>query len=670
MEIKILGWESKGLRCPEYKFEFKNKVNLIQMDNGLGKTTLMALIKITLFHQTDLKTLNIKMRSSNNADSLRGYVRPECTEGIFSLKVIFDKKIYTFEITINKNEYDEKKIVTYRTIDTEHGNRQGYRPPQEARAFLTPAFGKNYIFDAEESGDLFDEQSNSAEKTINTLCQFNILDNVSNYAVEYFKANIHKEGSKASSEHVETLNKRIEGFENRLNVVQGAYKVLQENIKSNEKKCSELEASLESKRNSNKEYKKNKDALLKKQNDNNQAINDTVKRIYDCFIDPMSLSEITAKSLVNFKNNLDVQKLPEAVAREFFNEMCQRQKCICDRPMDENAKKSIMQSSKRYLGEDTTAIIGEIKNLIPNNLDDTEFSIDKYNNYLFKLDREKLDIERQIEIINENADDGDDERENLAATVSLLKKDVKKQKRDMEKYEERLDGNAVNSLTNPKTISSIKALENMIVKLQKDYEKQTESVNLRLKSEKIKKIMEKTKQTSKDLIVSEIKSDYQTALNKIFRKDAAIVKKISNYIELVNSEDVGRGGSEGETITASYLFITEVMKRSGVITPFVNDTPTGVTDAKKRKLIGKTLPKVLNQYIAFVQSQEKAHFVNSLREASDNNCSYTTIAINEDENKEFINKFKKKITEKVNSPKGECFVFRGSEEFDFFDKEV
>ena len=111
------------------------------------------------------------------------------------------------------------------------------------------------------------------------------------------------------------------------------------------------------------------------------------------------------------------------------------------------------------------------------------------------------------------------------------------------------------------------------------------------------------------------------------------------------------------------------MKRSKVVTPFVNDTPTGVTDAKKRRLIGNTLPKVLNQYIAFVQSQEKAHFVPSLREAADNNCSYTTIAIDESDNKEFINKFKNKIVEKVNSPKGQCFVFKGSEEFDSYDKE-
>src|SRR5438045_6977707 len=54
MKIRLLGWESKGLRCPDASIVLGQnagevpRVALIQMPNGTGKTTTLLLLKAAL----------------------------------------------------------------------------------------------------------------------------------------------------------------------------------------------------------------------------------------------------------------------------------------------------------------------------------------------------------------------------------------------------------------------------------------------------------------------------------------------------------------------------------------------------------------------------------------------------------------------------------------------
>ena len=52
LELKIISWNSKGLRCPDGKVDlYENgykRFNFIQMPNGTGKTTYLELIQYAL----------------------------------------------------------------------------------------------------------------------------------------------------------------------------------------------------------------------------------------------------------------------------------------------------------------------------------------------------------------------------------------------------------------------------------------------------------------------------------------------------------------------------------------------------------------------------------------------------------------------------------------------
>ena len=54
MDIRIKGWQSLGLRCPDVVVELEgasadsSSVHIIQMPNGTGKTSTLELIKASL----------------------------------------------------------------------------------------------------------------------------------------------------------------------------------------------------------------------------------------------------------------------------------------------------------------------------------------------------------------------------------------------------------------------------------------------------------------------------------------------------------------------------------------------------------------------------------------------------------------------------------------------
>ena len=58
MKIKIIGWETEGLRCPDMKINLLFGVNpahisLIQMPNGTAKTTTLNLIRAAMNGEAD-----------------------------------------------------------------------------------------------------------------------------------------------------------------------------------------------------------------------------------------------------------------------------------------------------------------------------------------------------------------------------------------------------------------------------------------------------------------------------------------------------------------------------------------------------------------------------------------------------------------------------------------
>src|SRR5688572_14722467 len=126
VELTILGWRSEGLRCPDYSLNLQDKdgkvrpVSLIQMPNGVGKTTTLTLLRTALSGAADKWT-------NEDVSQLRKKASTD-EEGIFIVDLLLNEQKLTIELTLNFEEGSARYRTTYG-----QGIRDGFHPPQPIR---------------------------------------------------------------------------------------------------------------------------------------------------------------------------------------------------------------------------------------------------------------------------------------------------------------------------------------------------------------------------------------------------------------------------------------------------------------------------------------------------------------------------------------------------------
>ncbi len=100
MELRIRGWESIGLRCPDVTIDVLGQdkmspVTLIQMPNGTGKTTTLDMIRAALTGEARHWSEE-KVREYRSLDGER-------TNGQFKLELLVDDRPLTFEVNLDRH---------------------------------------------------------------------------------------------------------------------------------------------------------------------------------------------------------------------------------------------------------------------------------------------------------------------------------------------------------------------------------------------------------------------------------------------------------------------------------------------------------------------------------------------------------------------------------------
>jgi DNA repair exonuclease SbcCD ATPase subunit len=86
--------------------------------------------------------------------------------------------------------------------------------------------------------------------------------------------------------------------------------------------------------------------------------------LLDLCASPQNLSGVFATSILNLKLGLDRVKLPEAAAREFFEELCDEPECICGREINPEIANTIRAKASQYLGSDDVSLLNSLKTSI------------------------------------------------------------------------------------------------------------------------------------------------------------------------------------------------------------------------------------------------------------------------------------------------------------------
>ena len=168
--LRILGWKSVGLRCPDHEIDFCSgrdqpfPISLIQMPNGTGKTTTLELLRAALSGSLD---------EIQDSASVKEFRKPgaENERGEFMLRLEHDKRRLTVLL-----EFDfEMGCADYKTTWGD-GQVPGFSPPLQLRRFLNEKFVNFFVFDGELADDLRDTKKTDAQKAIESLFQVDLLD--------------------------------------------------------------------------------------------------------------------------------------------------------------------------------------------------------------------------------------------------------------------------------------------------------------------------------------------------------------------------------------------------------------------------------------------------------------------------------------------------------------
>jgi DNA sulfur modification protein DndD len=609
-KIRILGWEANGLRCPDHKIDlsFKEKtphnISLVQMPNGTGKTTVLDLLRAAMSGGAE----------SWDTDKVARYAKKNgsSTQGRFTLRLLLNDEAMTmvmlFDFDVNRVFYK----TTYRA-----GQEQKFDPPFQYRQFLSEKFVNFYIFDGELAQQLLDKTKTSAETVVDDLFQISALKTLSQRVDEYWEAETKEKTAKKDRGYARR-KKRRDNLRDRLDEqleAQSHFEARREELEDklrlwNERYSDEVQ-----------KHESLSNDLIKAEDEYN-SLNNQVKAnsktLLDDMREPHAISGVFAAKIRGLKRGLDRVKLPESAAREFFVELAEEDACICGRPIDEDVKAEILRRSSQYLGSEDVSLLNLIKTAvdesIPEFLDQPEQTLIQQTQSLGDLVEKRQHAKMARDQVRNELESTDPDAKKARDKINAIKGDLD------------LTLLALNDFSNGKDLgedqtTDIKLLEEKLETAEHKFAEVTKTLKLKEKRDTLKAILKTAYETAQRDVISEVCKDANTQIGVLMPNNHIRIDTINKSLRLEGQA----GGSTGEELSIAYSFLSTLFGRSEHQLPFIVDSPAGPIDLAIRPEIGKLVPLLSEQFIAFTISSERDGFVPSLKSASKTPVQFITL---------------------------------------------
>ena len=609
MKMSILEIEYRNIRkINDLKIPFVNengeiiKNNFIMMANGTGKTTTMTLLK-GLFDGTAPSWSSEKIKSF--APTMTG-----AEHGEFAVTVKFDEKRYKYVLFLDY----KAGTAEISTITSAVGGREsGRHLPESIRGIFSPEFVRRFIFDGEQAEKTLDSSSNEADETIKYLYRLDELDEIVAANQKILTDIQNTEGNKGSTSSIKNLRTRQSSVNDTITRLKARRDRLRVDIKAFE---DEKKAKEEQRNNIDKNYEQlnqEKMEILRDIDQNKGEINASIAEILRLTKSPYLLSLELCGRMQELGNSMTKLKLPKSSSKDFFIELTNASKCICDRCIGPTEKDAILRNAEKYLGSDQQAVLNAIKSSLMSSEFDTRLS-DAFAN-LAKL-REKGN--RLDTLLNINQEKlikaGGEEAELLQARIKELIELISVSKEQLRTIESKDDSDE--QLTT----------DNNLHKAEQEYQYYEQQIAKATRTNaalRKKIIVEELVRAIRNRATSDLKAEIvrktNEKLKRVITDDFIEIESIDRYIKL----DKRDGASEGQTLSIAYCFLGTLFEDSELEFPFVIDSPTGKMDFAKRQAVADIIPHVFNPMVAFVQSAEVERFAD--RFYANKDSQYITI---------------------------------------------
>ena len=524
--------------------------------------------------------------------------------GEFAVTVLFDDRRYKFFLLL---DYKTGSATIETSSPTLGGRESGRHLPESIRGIFSPEFVRRFIFDGEQAEKTLDSSSNEADETIKYLYRLDELDQIIAINQKILTDIQNVEGNKGSQGSIKNLRTR----QNSVNEIITRLKNQRDRLRKDIKAFEDEKKSKEEQRN---HIDKNYEQLNQEKIEINRDINQNKEETSSCIAEilrltksPYLLSPELCNRMVELGNSMTKLKLPKSSSKDFFIELANSSKCVCNRCIGEAEKEAILKNAEKYLGSDQQAVLNAIKSSLMSSDYDTRLSeaFSRLSN--LREQRNRLDT-----LLNINQEKllkaGGEEAERLQSRIKELIELISVSKAQLSLIESKDDTD--DQLT----------IDNNLHKAEQEYQyyeqqiaKATRTNAALRKKEIVESLICEIKEQATSDLKAEIIRKTNEKLKCVITDDYIEIESINRYIKLVKKD----GASEGQTLSIAYCFLGTLFEDSELEFPFIIDSPTGKMDFEKRQAVADIIPLVFNQMIAFVQSAEVERFADRFYENED-----------------------------------------------------
>lgn len=619
MEIKLVRWSCAGFRCPDMEVDLTlggriPRVSLVQMPNGTGKTTTLALLKATLTGEARLWT-------PQQVAELR-HPTQKTDSGRFTVELTIDGKPLRIELVC---AFDEG-VASFNTVSPEMGGfNKDWAPPPAVRRFLTTRFVDLFIFDGELANSLLDSTKTKAEEAIETLSQLDLLDSVVRDCEEYWERTTSKVGARNEkglaryksiaqklTEHIAFLKSKAKQKSSRLSVVKGETSRLQ----------TEIHRLVE-------EDGKNRELWHAKQGEKGKkeaALAASLRELMDRMRRPEALSPLFGEALRSIKSNLDVAKLPDSTSRQFFLELAQEPLCVCGRPIDDEHRDNILGRADHFLGEDLAGVLNAFKQEVDLlDPEDRQKALHEKLDAVETLRGEIAGLQADMDLIEKSSvtaagGNPEDFRRKLGP-LEVEAKTLEDELSVLNGPANTRDSELITSSAEATDIVVIASAERQLQLANGEINRINGTLELRTRLDLLKRVCTDARDLAKHSIKEVLVQRCNLRLKTVLKGDPLQISRIDRSIVLKDRHS----GSTGQNLAVGYTFLAEALSKGSHDFPLVVDSPAGPLDHGVRREIASMVPKLCSQFVAFTISTEREAFLEPLESSAEGDVSYVTV---------------------------------------------
>ena len=603
MKVSITKIITRNLRCPDLEILFDDKsngsgVNLIQMPNGTGKTTIIELLEGVLTQKAE------DWRGDEVSNFKNTTTNPENGEFILSLKLAYPNK-KNHELSLNLSFDFLSNTVQTTTDSKEYGFSQGWTIPKELAPFLQEKCVEVFVFKGDKTEDIVTQGIGDAQPSIKAFFGLSTIAKLVEENSLFYKNKLRQLEIPTNITNKQNFEKKknlLQAWNGRLELITTKHKEIKEALeqvvaKKNVLK-NELGQLISSSGKSEEETK-----FTKKIEDLNEQSSAKMNEIMALYRDPFSFSSNISDSFTNLKNTLDDLQLP-GTSRSFFeNYLKKHDHCLCGTELDEEKVHNIKTNISHFLTDKDIGIIESIKNEgdseddnsaeidsltkeLNQLIDQLEQAREKYKNFQASIDMDK--INRLTELTTDEA--------KYVTAKNNIEKEI-----------------TFEDINKPDNCTNVNACNLAIEKLEGDLDKIGDIKDIAKAHKLFDDVVQRTLTLAHDGLKEQLVTKINEKLKKYLRPGSEIeVLNIDKNIQLGWNNQTKEKGSGAQNSITIYSFATSILERADIGFPLIVDHPVTNMDLPSRKHVGEKLSEISHQFIGFIIDSEKPSFLSAL----------------------------------------------------------